>query len=256
MSDPAGDSAKASRGRNVVVGLVVGAVTLVLLGAIWLGVRHVVRTRLWNAVQFEEYLLVDSLLDTWPSLINMRNRNHETCLHAAVEHHDARMVDLLLKHGADPNVDSPRLGLPLNYASGLLNAEDIIIRLLDAGADCEGQSRISLSDRLTPPIHLAALGGCATNVATLIARGANVNSKARNGATPLIKAVVNRQTSINERKAVIDVLLKNGADINATDNSGMTVLDWADGGVDIGDIPDMLVKHGARHSEGSHKPAE
>jgi ankyrin repeat protein len=80
-------------------------------------------------------------------------------------------------------------------------------------------------------------------VKLLIDNKANVNHKASSdGYTPLIRAVN------FENYTIVDILIKNGADVNATDNKGETVLEYAcNRNVDYASytIINNLLEHGA-----------
>ncbi len=65
-------------------------------------------------------------------------------------------------------------------------------------------------------------------VGFLIRKGANVNSRDKNGITPLLLATKNRNTDIAE------ILLRVGADVNMANNSGETPLIMA---VHLRDLP-------------------
>lgn len=90
----------------------------------------------------------------------------------------------------------------------------------------------------------AAISGDANLVERLLCSGANVNYNKTNfknpgGATPLHFAASRNHSSV----AV--VLLKNGANVNATDNTGETPLAWA-AGEDADDVINVLIESGAR----------
>jgi ankyrin repeat protein len=74
-------------------------------------------------------------------------------------------------------------------------------------------------------------------VKLLLANKADVNSKDRNGYTPLHNAAIDGQ------KEVVELLLANKADVNAKDNQGRTPLDLS---VAIGhkNVTDLLRQHG------------
>ena len=63
-----------------------------------------------------------------------------------------------------------------------------------------------------------------TDIATLlIAKGAKVDIKTKDGHTALIHAA----RSPDDRSEVARLLIENGADVNAKDNTGMTALAYA-----------------------------
>ena len=64
----------------------------------------------------------------------------------------------------------------------------------------------------------AAKAGNAAEVKALLRKGANVNARDKDGATALLKAVV------NGRRPVVSLLIARGADVNAKDNQGSTPL--------------------------------
>jgi len=80
--------------------------------------------------------------------------------------------------------------------------------LLNAGDSHEGRT----------PLHWAALGGSTEVVALLIAKGAQVHAKDRDGQMPIHTA---------STEAVAGLLIGKGADIAAMDNYGRTPLHYA-----------------------------
>lgn len=81
--------------------------------------------------------------------------------------------------------------------------------------------------------------GDANKVEEAIMNGANVNAKDNYGWTVLIWAAMGGKTETAE------LLLKHGADVNAKDNSGWTPLRWAGNHGNTG-IADLLRKYGAK----------
>ncbi len=74
----------------------------------------------------------------------------------------------------------------------------------------------------TDGIHKRAAIGDIEGIKKFISKGVSINeAEPQFGHTPLMRAAINNQF------AVIDFLLKNGADINATDKGGMTALAWS-----------------------------
>ena len=72
----------------------------------------------------------------------------------------------------------------------------------------------------------------------LIANGADVNAKDIDGWTPLRKA------AFYGHREIVELLIANGADVNAKDDEGRTPLDEA-----AGEIADLLRKHGGETGE-------
>ena len=98
-----------------------------------------------------------------------------------------------------------------------------IIRLLiSRGTDVNARDLSGISAGETPLI-VAAMKGQTEIAALLIAKGAKVNTKTKDGQTALIYAA----RAPEDRSEVAKLLIENGADVNAEDNKGMTALDYA-----------------------------
>jgi len=88
--------------------------------------------------------------------------------------------------------------------------------------------------------HFAAIGNHPENMSLLVEKDKeNVNVRDSYGITPLHYAV------INSSKDVIELLLEKGADMNATNNDGESVLQWCPP-----DIKKILESKGDSHSAG------
>ena len=84
-------------------------------------------------------------------------------------------------------------------------------------------------------MHRAAWGRHTEIVELLITNGADVNAKDDRGATPLHHAI---------DKEIVELLIAEGADVNAKDKRGRTPLDVA-----FGDEVVLIRKHGGKTGE-------
>ena len=92
-------------------------------------------------------------------------------------------------------------------------------------------------EKPAPSLHQAARGGDKEQVQKLIAEGADVNAKDKEGWTPLHFAAWSGQ------KEVAEVLLAQGAKIDETEDSGVTPLHLS---VSFGErVPELLIAKGA-----------
>jgi uncharacterized protein len=115
---------------------------------------------------------------------------------------DAPAIELLVKHGADPNLPNMRGTTPVMAAAGLgsvdadtrgvYTTEDTALRsvaslklLLDAG----GQINLKDNIRGQTPLHGAAFWGWNAAVELLVQRGADLNAKDNQGKTPIDSAL-------------------------------------------------------------------
>ena len=88
-------------------------------------------------------------------------------------------------------------------------------------------------------LHYAARNGDKEIAEILIAEGADVNAKNDNGQTSLHFAAIGGYMEIAK------LLINNGADVNAKDRYGKTPLDWATKNKHP-EIADLLRKHGGK----------
>lgn len=105
---------------------------------------------------------------------------------------------------------------PLIEAARIGDAERVVSLLAD-GADVEARTRNGIT-----PLAVAALGGSAPVVAALLAAGADPNAVSGEGETPLMQA------ALNGAPDTLNLLLEHGADPNAAEAyRGQTALMWA-----------------------------
>lgn len=210
---------------------------------------------LFNACRAGDDATVRQLLAKDPSLARQRGDEGSTGLHLAAAH--AAVVRALLEHGADPNArDAGDNALPLHFAAGAGCLESVRA-LLDAGSDVDGHG----------DAHEAGVIGWAACghephrdvVALLVERGARHHvfsaiamgdpdlvqrvvehdpnalrrrrSRFENGQTPLHFALF-PPDGLSGRRALpqygmLELLIDLGADLEAADAKGRTVLELA-----------------------------
>lgn len=189
--------------------------------------------------------------------IGAQSSSGRTPLHAAVTEHrptgryeykecNLGMIKLLLKYGADPSAMSEE-GVPaLHFPPG--QTRDVTTSLLDLGADPR-QKNFNGHPILVTIAHQGEYNMANAQRVLAIAPDA-VNLPDYRGWTPLMAA-----TDINSLQ-MVKLLVSNGAEINAVNQSGQTVLDqiisWSEFSVPPEEIVQFLVGHGARRSEGAH----
>ncbi|OAQ72091.1 ankyrin repeats (3 copies) domain-containing protein [Pochonia chlamydosporia 170] len=131
------------------------------------------------------------------------------------------VAELLLQHGADVNEGDAEQP-PLFYAVGN-EKTDVVKLLLEHGASMEFPST---EPGCTTALIQAANLGHADIVATLISHGADPLQSDTNGDTPLSMAIA---TTGKRRVEAVQMLLKNGAEAELTQNGGITALRQAVG---------------------------
>jgi hemoglobin len=144
-----------------------------------------------------EYAERELLAD--PALAHIRTRHGRTLLHEASAQGNLRMVELLLRLGADPNSGMPGGHPPLYCVANECHAGGgpVVRALVRAGA----QVNASSGAKRCTALHMAARRGSTEVAEALLECGADRNARDKAGDTPL-------QRAKNCRKAGVASLLK------------------------------------------------
>ena len=161
----------------------------------------------------------------------------DTPLHLAAAGLRTAAAKLLLKNGADVNAENRRGAMPLHYSCdprpNTVTAwnpkaqAEMIELLIQNGArpNCPDRSGVA-------PIHRAVRSRSPVAVGQLLKSGARADlAVAKKGSTPLHLAVQSTGAggtagTVQEQIEIIEMLLERGANPNAKDARGRTVLDW------------------------------
>lgn len=173
----------------------------------------------------------DRLLNTGVDPNRVVSPSGKTLLMAA---QSAPMVGLLLNHGADPSIKDNRGATALHHAVMHPDALGIIPLLIEKGADINAPAA-GLSGE-TPFLYAKQLflqredAVLGTKVLRLLAKlGADINAADDDGYTLLTHAVV------NDKPDLVGLLVDLGANPRIRTREGQTALDWAEelGFIDI-----------------------
>ncbi len=214
---------------------------------------------------------VQDILEAHPDIVNERqplpgHTGKRTALHFAVNSNSDAVVDVLLAHGADPNIrDDGDNAMPLHFAAEKRNL-GLVKRLLEHGADPNGAGDyhdlavIGWATCFGDPSNLAVaeyllahgaqhtiFSAVAMDAADAVQRIVGISAGERDRVMdtvnhrrrPLHLAVVHR------RPAALGVLLALGADAEAEDDAGLTALDQA-ALIGATDMAQQLLDAGAR----------
>ncbi|KAN0114628.1 Ankyrin repeat-containing domain protein [Hyaloscypha variabilis] len=165
--------------------------------------------------------------------VNLKNEYGETPLFQAAARGHHRIVELLLERGADPECANA-CGNTALHGAAFCGQEGVVKSLLHAGSNVN----VRASANGGSPLHMAASQGHDAAVKLLLERGADIEARTNNnfetfrplvertgrcipqmvrlnlceeGATPLIEA------TMHGHEVVVDVLIKQGANIHVRD---------------------------------------
>ena len=205
------------------------SVFLLMLGAAFANMASVFPS-IFNKVDVEptiernEYEELVKSVRKDPSLVNKKNKNGTTPLHAAVFQGSKKDALFFIEKGAFVNAKDMQGNTPLYYAS-LKGDVDMVLLLLEKAA-----SPNIANNKKELPLHVAARKGHFDVVKLLIDAGSKVDARDYKNATPFFWAVCfccyfpDKNKSLKEvfeeYKKIWDFLLKKGADINSMNIAG------------------------------------
>lgn len=205
------------------------------------------KTPLVKASASGDTATIQKLIDEGANINEPDNRGYTPLMHA-VWSGKTETVKVLINKGADINAKDSYGYTPLLWASSYGYA-DIAKLLIGRGADINAKDKEG-DDALL----FAVKNGHVEIVKSLINKGAVLDTKDSSGMTPLAYAVSTLSSTLIITKsselvysntiAVIKLLIKGGADINAKGPEGRSVLDLVLCSFDI-DIINDLIKAGA-----------
>ncbi|MFC1766399.1 ankyrin repeat domain-containing protein, partial [Planctomycetota bacterium] len=157
-----------------------------------------------NMAAFKGHADVAEFLLNKGANINSRNDANGTPLHGATLGEHKHVVTLLIEHGADVNAENDGAMTPLGFADRGEYTE--IAELLRQHGATMG----------TQPLIQAITVEKIDRVKSLLAEGADVNVKLKDGGTPLLTACG------KGNKEIVELLLAEGADVNVKLKNGGT----------------------------------
>ena len=156
--------------------------------------------------------------------VHMRNKNGQTPLHLASHRGLSYIVTLLLKLGADVDAQDNNAMTPLHLVSqsrlgGNFRTAEL---LLEHGASVHMRNKNGQM-----PLHLASHRGLSYIVALLLKPGADVDAQDNNAMTPLLLVSQSRLGSNSQINKTAKVLLEHGASVHMRNKNGQMPLHLA-----------------------------
>lgn len=173
-------------------------------------------TRYWDVIHGPHVKIVKVLLQHG-ARVNATNNHNITALHGAARYGHIEAMELLLAHGADPNIAADEGTTPLVL---LLNChwltvdetktrmKDFTIEFIRRGVRVDVQN-----DQGVTPLQQAAALDFPDLLEELLTRGAPVNAKSSTGWTPLHSAVA------ADSVRCVEMLLEHGTQVNSLGHS-------------------------------------
>ena len=172
--------------------------------------------------------------------VNARGQDRTTPLHYAASNRNPAVAELLLEAGAEVDAAGSDGITPLHNAAAGNSNPDVLAVLLQAGADVHARGAYGFvhapAGQVTP-LHTAAYGNPNPEIVTmLIAAGADPDGGDVNALPPAgpdisirlgdsrARSPISLAASINPNPAVIEALVRAGADLERTGPLGRTIL--------------------------------
>jgi ankyrin repeat protein len=199
-----------------------------------------------DGVSTDDLAIVKKLLETDPDLVLHADWTVDMPLHAAARSERTEIMKLLLKAGANPDVQNPLGETALHQcysvqtARLLVNAgakvelanfrgESALDRAVSYGSAMEDMAILLLENASSSTVqatgsfllYTTISGGDINKVSKLLTKGVNLDFRYLHGATPL------HQAALSSTPAMLDLLLRNKADIRAKVTDGSTPLHYA-----------------------------
>ena len=166
---------------------------------------------LHDAVRAQDKSAIDELLTSGVP-VNQSDFVLGTALHVSVVEGNTEIARTLINHGADVEAVSEQQGSRSVHLAAQFGNAPMVALLLDNGADIEARD-----DFERTPLLRAAAAGHAEAVQLLLDRGAKIDAReGRHGETPLHEA------AHQGRFDVVKLLIERGAEVDAVENSGYT----------------------------------
>ena len=145
--------------------------------------------------------------------IDLADGRGRTPLYLAAALNAPPVVEVLLRHGAAPNVRDQIGRTPLWMAANRSNAQ-VVQLLLEAGARANEPN----NDGITP-LHVASENPDAVVLRLLVEAGADLNARGRNRYTPLMSAI-----AAGADLYAVQALIDGNADVNAEDDQNRSAI--------------------------------
>ena len=136
--------------------------------------------------------------------INLQDGEGKTALHRATDKGKVEIVRMLFDKGADVNIRDYYGCTPLNFLAGRLDME-VFKMIIAKGVDVNAKGGLRMGDEGWTALHQVCWAGNKAKAEVLIAHGADINAKSRNGVTPMSVAKARGQDQI------VELLRKHGA---------------------------------------------
>ncbi|XP_070161401.1 ankyrin repeat and SAM domain-containing protein 1A [Polyergus mexicanus] len=165
--------------------------------------------------------IVRLILSQGPSVpkVNLATKDNETALHCAAQYGHTEVVAQLLQYGCDPSIRNSRGESALDLAAqyGRLETVELLVRTHPELIESLRNSSSSLIFPHTP-LHLASRNGHRAVVEVLLAAGVDVNTRTSAGTAM-------HEAALCGKMEVVRALLDRGVDLGIRDSRQNTVLD-------------------------------